>query len=74
MTPELFNMIGGLLLLVCAYTLSWKWAYEYQHSGREMDSGTAAVGCGYLVLLVASVVVIIVNWAPLGQSLFGGGR
>jgi len=73
MTPELFNMIGGLLLLVCGVVL-FAFGMVRLSSRDDLDdlAGVLIVTGG--VMASFGMMIVVACWEPLGQSLFGGGR
>jgi hypothetical protein len=73
MTPELFNMIGAVLLLVVGVVLAIAGMYRSKGEATpdSLEGSMIVVG---LVLFMFGLFGVVACWAPLGQSLFGGGR
>ena len=74
MTPELFNMIGAVLLVIIGMRLGWAVPPMKELDSSDEIDAAACLSLVALAVVITGLVIIVSNWAQLGQSLFGGGR
>lgn len=73
MTPELFNMIGALLLLLVGVALITFGTHRAKDKQYPEDADGAMMIVG-LILTILGLMFVIGLWPEIGHSLFGGGR
>lgn len=73
MTPELFNMVGAVLLVLLGAMLCGVEAIVSRKCERKCDS-FELLGLLGVIFLVVGILMVMCNWSSVGQVYFGGER